>query len=1090
MNHCPDCGTKLTPGGRFCPRCGKPIFEPTRAPGTVPTGTVPAAAADINSPRSIPQSGSQPAAQSASPPGSQPAAAATILIEKRSEIDETVFAPGALLAGRYRIIARLGKGGMGEVYRADDLKLGQPVALKFLPASVGNDARRLERFREEVRISRQVAHPNVCKVYDLDDVEIAPGTTLHFLSMEYIDGEDLSSLLRRIGRLPKDKAVQVARQICAGLAAAHNAGVLHRDLKPANIMLDGRGHAKIMDFGIAGAIGGIAGSDVRSGTPAYMAPESLAGREVSPRSDIYSLGLVLYELFTGKQAFDADTITTATSSRTSTALTRPSTLIDDMDAAAERVIMRCLDEEPANRPGSPLSVAAALPGGDPLRAALEAGETPSPELVAAAGPTGTIRPLWAGAMAAFCVACVVFFVLFAPSTQLVEHLPLDRPPTVLEDRAKEVLRTLGYTDPAKDDAGFVQYRREFIGHLMTERKDDPTRWDALRAGRPAVLRYTYRSSTAGDLSPQNPMGAVRPADPPPTDPGMRQVDVDTTGRLVYLQITPPAMRKRPDRPPASPDSARSASFDPAREPIREEALAAANAAAEKLFELAGLDITAFRKARPMRRPPHAADVTLAWIGVHPDSRDLKWRIEAAFVDGKATWFRQFAKWDLPAPADGSTAPDVDDELGLDLDTNPASEPSGSRETAERPRRSITPGELVLQPPAAKAITPTGPASPSEPPAPAGSAEQPPSPLPVEPAAPSSPSNPPAPSTADASQPGTSSPSPPPSRPNAPPPPGPPKRSGVQTALQACILIIVIAGILFAAHYARRNYRMGRGDVLGASRLAGALLIMRLIIWACTTHHSTSINAEWTRFIFGVAVSIIPAAIAWMLYMAIEPIVRRRDPQLLVSWTRLLSGKWRDPLVGRHILLSCSVACAIVVCMTLYSLVGPMRGGPVSMLMFPSELTFAGVPGTIAYLLNSLVQATINGLLVLFFYIGVGALVRVRAVAIGLLFLFVTALLTSDGGNDPVTSWDLLLLLTAISAGITFFLIRFGLLAIIGMHFMFLSLRGVPMTTDLGAWYAVGTLGSLAFLAALLALGYVSATAKWRSTQLDRNAPRF
>src|SRR6185503_18163891 len=146
-------------------------------------------------------------------------------------IDNARFVPGTILADRYRIVGLLGKGGMGEVYRADDLKLSQPVALKFLPERLLSDGAALARFHREVRVARQVSHKNVCRVYDIGETD-----GRHFLSMEYIKGEELSSLLRRIGRLPADKAVQLARQICAGLAAAHDAGVLHRDLKPANVM--------------------------------------------------------------------------------------------------------------------------------------------------------------------------------------------------------------------------------------------------------------------------------------------------------------------------------------------------------------------------------------------------------------------------------------------------------------------------------------------------------------------------------------------------------------------------------------------------------------------------------------------------------------------------------------------------------------------------------------------------------------------------------------------------------------------------------------------------------------------------------------
>src|SRR3954471_6682080 len=184
------------------------------------------------------------------------------------------FAPGTLLAGRFRIVAPLGRGGMGEVYRADDLKLGQTVALKFLPDALMHDPARLAQFHNEVRVARTISHRNVCRTYDIGDADGRP-----FLTMEYVDGEDLASLLKRIGRFPQEKAIEVARQICAGVAAAHERGVIHRDLKPANVMIDGDGHVRITDFGLAALVG--ATENIRSGTPAYMAPEQLAGREVT-----------------------------------------------------------------------------------------------------------------------------------------------------------------------------------------------------------------------------------------------------------------------------------------------------------------------------------------------------------------------------------------------------------------------------------------------------------------------------------------------------------------------------------------------------------------------------------------------------------------------------------------------------------------------------------------------------------------------------------------------------------------------------------------------------------------------------------------
>src|SRR5579872_7468822 len=211
MANCSSCGTQVAEDARFCSACGAASNADEAATLDFATATSPLPARATG-------------ATSSRTPGSS------------DYLSEGRFLPGRLLAGRYRIIALLGKGGMGEVYRADDLTLGQPVALKFLPEETMKDEAALERFRNEVRIARRVSHPNVCRVYDVGEVEAHT-----FFTMEYVDGEDLATLLRRIGRLPEDKALDMARQLCAGLSAAHAKGVLHRDLKPANIMLDGRG---------------------------------------------------------------------------------------------------------------------------------------------------------------------------------------------------------------------------------------------------------------------------------------------------------------------------------------------------------------------------------------------------------------------------------------------------------------------------------------------------------------------------------------------------------------------------------------------------------------------------------------------------------------------------------------------------------------------------------------------------------------------------------------------------------------------------------------------------------------------------------
>ena len=239
------------------------------------------------------------------------------------------------------MINLVGKGGMGEVFRVQDLTLDQEVALKFLPDDLEADPHGLALFHKEVRIARQVTHRNVCRMYDIGEVD-----GRYFLSMEYVKGEDLSSLLRRIGRLPEERGLEIARQLCAGLAAAHEQGVLHRDLKPANVMIDENGDVRISDFGLAGAVGEI--DDVGSGTPGYMAPEQLKGEEVSVKSDIFSLGLILYELFTGRKVFDAKSLKGLLKEHSDSSIPSPSSTVRHLSHETERD-----PPMPRPRPGAP-----------------------------------------------------------------------------------------------------------------------------------------------------------------------------------------------------------------------------------------------------------------------------------------------------------------------------------------------------------------------------------------------------------------------------------------------------------------------------------------------------------------------------------------------------------------------------------------------------------------------------------------------------------------------------------------------------------------------------------------------------------------
>jgi serine/threonine-protein kinase len=297
----------------------------------------------------------------------------------------TRFAPGTILASRYRVVALIKRGGMGEVYRAEDTKLGQEVALKFVRGTLSGET--LSRLYDEVKIGRQVSHPSVCRLHDI--VEHAGHT---FLAMEYVDGEDLASLLERIGRLSPERALEITRDLLSGLAAVHERGIVHRDLKPANVMIDGHGRAHITDFGLAVPLG--EARDSSAGTPSYMAPEQFEGRATA-KSDLYALGLVVFEMLTGRRFFEARALEGLRAEHQEAKAPRLSTFAPVSDRGLGGLILDCLEEDPSARPPSARSVLARLPIADPLEAAVAAGETPSPELVAAAGTIGNLYPFQA-----------------------------------------------------------------------------------------------------------------------------------------------------------------------------------------------------------------------------------------------------------------------------------------------------------------------------------------------------------------------------------------------------------------------------------------------------------------------------------------------------------------------------------------------------------------------------------------------------------------------------------------------------------------------------------------------------------------------
>ena len=599
---CPSCLDPIGEGHRFCPSCGKSLDL-----SDTPTGTAPRPLDSRRVDQERAGSGQRtPGASTHRTPGGSASGAGLSVGAAQGR-----FLPGTLLVDRYRIVGLLGKGGMGEVYRADDLRLEQPVALKFIPPGLEADRERLERFYNEVRTARQVTHPAVCRVYDIGDVE-----GQHFLSMEFVDGENLASLQRRIGRLAADKALDIAQQLCAGVAAAHEKGVLHRDLKPENIMLDGQGKVRITDFGLAGLEDSIRGDDVRSGTPAYMSPEQLAGREVTARSDVYSLGLVLYELFTGRKAVEGKTYAELLRKHRDERPIDPSLLVPDIDPAVERTILRCIEKDPARRPASARTVSVLLGGGDPLAAAIAAGETPSPELVAAAGEAEGLRPAHALACLAVVIVGVLSLPFFLRFQQLLQQVPVEKAPPVLEDRARELIRRLGPPDPPVQSATGFDTDHDYL-RRVSETDRSPGRWDTLATGDPAVLSFWYRQSP-------RPMvtslvgGQIQWGNPSIQASGMAGARYDLRGRLLSFYAIPPQLETETG-PAGPPDWA-------------------------PLFVEARLDPARFHPVAPAWTPPFYCDARAAWEETDPARPEIKLRVEAAAYRGRPVSFFLVYPW--------------------------------------------------------------------------------------------------------------------------------------------------------------------------------------------------------------------------------------------------------------------------------------------------------------------------------------------------------------------------------------------------------------------------------------------------------------
>jgi hypothetical protein len=842
------------------------------------------------------------------------------------------FAPGAIVAGRYRLVALLGRGGMGEVYRAEDLTLDHPVALKFLPESTASNPASLAQFHNELRVARQVSHKNVCRLHDLGEAE-----GRRFLTMEYVDGEDLASLVHRIGRVQQDKAIDIARQICAGLAAAHERGVLHRDLKPANVMLDGEGNVRITDFGLSISAGDA--DAVRAGTPQYMAPEQLAPRSVAGhglqavppatiKSDIYALGLVLFEIFTGRRAFEAKTLRDLLELHESGAAPlTPSSVVRDLDPAVERIIMRCLERDPDRRPGSALAVAAALPGANPLAEALAAGETPSPDLLVAAGEAEALPFAPSLGIVALIICGLVVCVALATRASFVRLGPLDKPPAVLIDRAEQILTTVGYAEPRGDIAYGLGPDLAYL--LWIERTDrSPRRWAVLANGIPASTAFWYRTSPSPMMSAAQAF-TVTSTDPPARESHSHRVLLDAHGRLLELRSTPVQFDPTPARAGSPPWS--------------------------YLFDMAGLSIAEFKPVSPQWTPADFADARAAWEGPLGGRPEITMRVEAAAYRDQPVYFVVLGPWNQPTRMLSGQAP------------------------------------LLQQ------LT--------------------------------------------------------------------------RITYRLAIITLVVAAVVLARH----NTRIGRADMRGATRFAVVGGLVELAGSVIGGHHVSDVVTEYHALVFALEEATFQSVVLWTVYLALEPYGRRFWPDMLLGWSRLLSGHVRDARVGREVLAG--VACGV-----LFVLIHAGR------LLLPQMFGYAaprpdfGMAMTVLLGQGSFVRYT---LLTIFREFGLALLVTlvfvvarlvarrtVAAIAVGMAVMFYA---WSDLGAASALWLEVLLEITAVGV-LALVTIRFGLLASAVALFVASMCVEVPLTFDAAHWSAAASNSTLAIVAALALYGFYASRA--------------
>jgi len=579
-----------------------------------------------------------------------------------------------------------------------------------------------------------------------------------------------------------------------------------------------------------------------------------------------------------------------------------------------------MQKDPSQRPASALQVAAALPGGDPIAAALAAGETPSPEMVAAAPTEGVLKPVIAAALLATFIGVLALACWLTKYTSIYRMTSLDLPPEALRVRARDVIRKMGYAGRPLDSADGIIVKEDYL-HYIEANDQSLTRWNRLRTEGPGAYRFWYRESpryfeTTETIQVDRPALDVS---------GMTSLYLDMEGRLHWFVGVPP-QREPPVGENARPDWT---------VPFRE----------------AGLEMANFKEVASTSVPLHAYDTRSAWDGADPAHPELKTHVEAAAFRGKPVYFETIYPWDQPV------------------------------------RQEQTP------------------------------------------------------------------------------------ESGRNRALIFILIAVYIVVVVGSALVARKNLNLGRGDRRGATRMALLFFVLRMLYWLFMEHHNGLPDYEFGLFVVHLALAVFLGVFLWVLYVALEPFVRKRWPQRIISWSRLLAGGYRDPLVGRDILIGAVFGVGMILLGLLTSIGLRWIGRPPALALTPGN-TSIGAHLFIGKFMSQMNAGIFLPFISLFLLLLFMTVLRRERLAFGILWLLLATVNVLIGQVHV-----LMIPFAALSAFLaTFVLYRFGLLAaVVALFFAHLWVF-FPMTTELSAWYATDFLMALTICVGLVIFGFYTSLA--------------